>query len=113
MMQFNNSVMNENSQKERLWVGVRQTCYVPQLQPDHSVPVPLKHLQGEVHPDGAPVVLGEHLLNVPLDDGRFPHSQVSDNQDFKQKLLLRGSNSKGRKDMYTGWKQCENNMHVN
>lgn len=72
---------------------VLQTCYVPQLEPDHSVIVPLQHLQGEVHPDGGPVVLGEDLVDVPLDDGRLPDSQVPDDQNFEQELLLHGCSS--------------------
>lgn len=68
----------------------RQTCYVPQLQPDHGAVVPLEHLQREVHPDGGSVVLGEDLMHVSLDDGRFSDSQVPDDQDFEQKLLLHG-----------------------
>lgn len=79
----------------RVTVEVLPTCYVPQLQPDHSVVVPLQNFQGKVHPYGGSVVLGEDLMDVPLDDGCFSDSQVPDDQDFEQKLLLHGCSSAG------------------
>lgn len=69
-------------------MGVKLTCYVPQLESDHPILVPLQHLQGEVHPDGGSVVLGEDAMDVPLDDGGFPHSQLPDDQDLEQELLV-------------------------
>lgn len=71
-----------------MYVSAEQTCYVPQLQADHGVIVPLENLQGEVHPDGGSVVLGEDLVDVPLDDGGLAHSQLPDDQNFEQMLLL-------------------------
>lgn len=33
-------------------------------------------------------MLGEHLVHVPLDDGRFTDAEVSDHQHFEQALAL-------------------------
>ncbi|KAA8586754.1 hypothetical protein FQN60_000590 [Etheostoma spectabile] len=65
--------------------------HVKHHQRSHRLP----HLKGEVHSDGGSVVLGEDLMHVPLDDGRFSDSQVPDDQDFEQKLLLHGCSSAG------------------
>lgn len=72
------------------------TCYVPHLQPDHGVLVPLHDLQGEVHADGGSVVMGEDLMDVALDDGRLPDPQVPDDQDFEEELPLHGSAAQKR-----------------
>lgn len=45
------------------------TCNVPQLQANNSVVVPVKHLEGKVHPNCGPVVLAEELMDIALDDG--------------------------------------------
>lgn len=65
-----------------------RTSDVPQLQAHNRLVIPVEHFEGKVHPDGGAVVLGEDLVDVALYDGRFPHSQVSDDQNFEQALVL-------------------------
>lgn len=50
--------------------------------------LPVQDLQGEVYTDGGSVVLGEDLVHVALDDGRLPHTQVTDDQHFEQPFLV-------------------------
>lgn len=66
--------------------GIGRTCNVPELKPDR-LRIPVQHLQGEVHSDGGPVVVGVSLVHVAPDDGGFPDSQVSDHQHLVQMLL--------------------------
>lgn len=63
-----------------------RTCDVPELKPDR-LRIPVQHLQGEVHSDGGPVVVGVGLVHVAPDDGGLPDSQVPDHQHLVQVLL--------------------------
>lgn len=74
------------SLSERTGLWIRRTCDVPELKPDR-LRIPVQHLQGEVHADGGPVVVGVGLVHVAPDDGGFPDSQVSDHQHLVQALL--------------------------
>lgn len=69
------------------------TCDVPQLQPD-SVLIQVENFEGEVHANGSPVVIGEVLVHVALDDARLPDAKVSDHQDFIAMLSLLHGDSK-------------------
>lgn len=64
------------------------TRNIPELQPHHSLSIPVQHLQSKVHPDGGPVVGGEVLVDIALDDAGFAHSQVPDHQQLVEVLLL-------------------------
>lgn len=64
------------------------TCNIPELQSYHSLSIPVQHLQSKVHPDGGPVVGGEVLVDITLDDAGFAHSQVPDYQQLVEVLLL-------------------------
>lgn len=48
----------------------------------------MEYLEGEVHSDGCAVMLGEDLVHVALYDGRFTDSEIADDQDFEQALVL-------------------------
>lgn len=66
------------------------TCDVPELQAHHCLRVPVKHLEREIHADGGPVVRGEVLVHVALNDAGLAHAQVTDYQQLVQVLLVRG-----------------------
>ena len=48
----------------------------------------MEHLQGEVDPDGGPVVGREELVHVALDDGRLARAELADDQDLVQVFKL-------------------------
>lgn len=50
--------------------------------------VPVQDLEREIDADGGAVVLREELVNVSLDNGRFPGAELADHQDFVQVLPL-------------------------
>ena len=50
----------------------------------------MEHLEREVHADGGPVVRGEVLVHIALDDAGLAHAQVADHQQLVQVLLVRG-----------------------
>ena len=56
------------------------TSDVPELQAHHGLRVPVEHLEREVHADGGPVVRGEVLVHVALNDAGLAHAQVADHQ---------------------------------
>lgn len=64
------------------------TRNIPELQPYHGLSIPVQHLQSKVHPNGGPVVGGEVLVHITLDDAGFAHSQVPDHQQLVEVLLL-------------------------
>lgn len=66
------------------------TCNVPELQAHHCLRVPVEHLEREIHADGGPVVRGEILVHVALNDAGLAHAQVADYQQLVQVLLIRG-----------------------
>lgn len=71
---------------------------VPQLQAHQRPTVPVEDLEGEVHPDGGPVVLGEELVDVALDDAGLAHAEFADDQHLEEVLagLGRGGGDGGR-----------------
>ena len=48
----------------------------------------MEHLEGEVDPDGGPVVGREELVHVALDDGGFTRAQLADDQDLVEVFKL-------------------------
>lgn len=60
---------------------------VPQLQAHERPAVPVEDFQGEVHPDGGPVVLGEELVHIALDDAGFTHAEFADDQHLEEVLV--------------------------
>lgn len=62
------------------------TCYIPELQPHQGLAVPVDNFEREIHPDGGPVVLGEELVHIPLNNTGFTHAQLSDHQHLEQML---------------------------
>lgn len=64
--------------------------------------VPVEHFEGEVHADGGTVVLREDVVHVALYDGRFTHSEIADDQNFEQALVLHRDDS-GCERALNGW----------
>lgn len=60
------------------------TCDIPKLQPHQGLAVPVEDFEGEVYADSGPVMLGEELVDVTLDDTRLAHAQLADDQDLEE-----------------------------
>lgn len=69
---------------------------VPQLQAHQRPAVPVEDLEGEVHPDGGPVVLGEELVDVAFDDAGLAHAELADDQHLKKVLAGLGHGGRRR-----------------
>lgn len=63
-----------------------RTCDIPELQPHQGLAVPVDDFEREIHADGGPVVLGEELVHVALDNAGFAHAQLPDHQHFEEVL---------------------------
>ena len=69
---------------------------VPQLQAHQRPAVPVEDLESEVHPDGGPVMLGEELVDVALDDAGLAHAKFADDQHLEEVLAGLGHRGGGR-----------------
>lgn len=63
-----------------------RTCDIPELQPHQGLAVPVDDFEREIHADGGPVVLGEELVDVALDNAGFAHAQLPDHQHLEEVL---------------------------
>lgn len=77
-------------------LGHPLTRDVPQLQAHQRPAVPVEDLEGKVHPDGGPVVLGEELVHVALDDAGLAHAELADDQHLEKVFAGLGHGGGGR-----------------